>query len=51
VHLCFHFFITAKAVTMHCFFKWTEGTEVARCEVRTVRWMWQDLELEVSNCL
>ena len=34
-----------------CLFKWTEGLKVARCEVETVRWMWQNLELEVSICL
>ena len=32
-------------------FKWTKGSKVAWCEAGTVRWMWQNHQHEVSNCL
>jgi len=30
---------------------WTKGMTDARCEVDNVRWLWLNVELEVSNCL
>jgi len=51
MHRFFHFFVNAKPTTTYCLFRWTKGLKVAWCEIETVRWMWQNLKLEVSNCL
>jgi len=51
IHRFFHFFINAKLATMYWLFRWTRGLKVAWCEIETVRWMWQNLKLVVSNCL
>jgi len=45
----FHFFSTAEPATTQCFVKWTKGIKVSPYEVGTVGWMFQNLELEVSN--